>query len=684
MNANIPASLRPYSSNPADVGPQITAVMAAGPAASLSPSLQLLLTTLPTTTIPAGSGASVSAVAPNGNVYVINVGANNVTVINSATNTVIATVPVGTLPQGVAAAPNGNVYVVNNISNSVTVISSTTNTVIATVPVGAAPFGVAVAPNGNVYVANGGAGSVTVINSATNTVITTLPAGTGPRAVAVAPNGNVYVTNGGSDDVTVIDSATNTVIANVPTGVAPNALAVAPNGNVYVIDSGSDSVTVIDSTTNTVLAIFPISGPVAVAAGPNGLVYVVSGNMVTAIDSASNTIVATAPTGPFSNAVSVAPNNTAYVSNLGFTVTAVGPYPAPTVANISPSTGPASGNTVITITGTNLTAATVTIGGNPATVVSVNAAGTQLTAITPPGAVGPATVTVTTPGGTATLPGGFTYQSTAPTLVLINPTCGPVAGGTLITILGTNLTGASVTIGAIPALGVTVNPSGTQLTAIVPPGAAGPATVTVTTPSGSASLPGAFTYAATPTLTGITPNNGPAAGGTVVTITGTNLTGATVTIGGTPATCATVNPAGTQITATTPPGAVGPATVTVTTCGGTASLPGGFTYNSNTPHATTLTATPALVQLFPLQLHFPFLSATLIDNVTGLPVPGQTITFSTGGHVLGTAVTDATGTARHPEVLALALIILNGGYDATFAGTATLQPATAHGGVLTF
>ncbi|MEU9000392.1 hypothetical protein AB0C95_37185, partial [Streptomyces caniferus] len=58
------------------------------------------------------------------------------TVIDSATNTVLATVPTGGGPFGVAVAATGNVYVGNSNSNNVTVISSTTNTVLATVPVG--------------------------------------------------------------------------------------------------------------------------------------------------------------------------------------------------------------------------------------------------------------------------------------------------------------------------------------------------------------------------------------------------------------------------------------------------------------------------------------------------------------------------------------------------------------------
>jgi Autotransporter beta-domain/Bacterial Ig-like domain (group 3)/IPT/TIG domain len=71
-----------------------------------------------------------------------------------------------------------------------------------------------------------------------------------------------------------------------------------------------------------------------------------------------------------------------------------------------------------------------------------------------------------------------------------------------------------------------------------------------------------------PTVTAINPADGPALGGTVVTITGRNFTGATaVSIAGTPATSVSVvSP--TSITAMTPAGSVGSASVLVTTPGG--------------------------------------------------------------------------------------------------------------------
>ncbi|MEV5127175.1 IPT/TIG domain-containing protein, partial [Streptomyces decoyicus] len=168
-------------------------------------------------------------------------------------------------------------------------------------------------------------------------------------------------------------------------------------------------------------------------------------------------------------------------------------------------------------------------------------------------------------------------------------------------------------------------------------------------------------------------------------ITGTNLTGASVDFGGNPATGVTVNATGTQITATTPPGAAGPVTVTVTTPGGSASLVNGFTYVLPV-HATSLIATPALTKLFPPHVYFPFLTATLTDQVTGLPVPGQTIVFKIGSNLLGTATTDAQGVARFNETLILTLILLNGGYDASFAGATTasaiLSPSSDHAGVI--
>ena len=85
--------------------------------------------------------------------------------------------------------------------------------------------------------------------------------------------------------------------------------------------------------------------------------------------------------------------------------------PAPTVGSISPSSGPKTGGTPVTINGTGfVSGAAVTIGGVVATGVTF-VSSTSITAITPAGTAGPQNVVVTNPDSQfGTLTGGFTYE----------------------------------------------------------------------------------------------------------------------------------------------------------------------------------------------------------------------------------------------------------------------------------
>ena len=76
-------------------------------------------------------------------------------------------------------------YVTNQFNNLVSVINTATNTVVgAPISVGNQPVGVAVSPNGaRVYVANISSGNVSVIDTATNTVVgAAIAVGGGPFA----------------------------------------------------------------------------------------------------------------------------------------------------------------------------------------------------------------------------------------------------------------------------------------------------------------------------------------------------------------------------------------------------------------------------------------------------------------------------------------------------------------------
>ena len=174
---------------------------------------------------------------------------------------------------------------------------------------------------------------------------------------------------------------------------------------------------------------------------------------------------------------------------------------APSVSAISPVAGPLSGGTTVTVTGTNLTGASgVNFGGQLASSYSVISS-SQVTATSPANPAGEVDVTVTTGTGTsATIPADeFTYE-TAPTVAWVSPTAGLPAGGTMVTVSGTNFTGASaVDFGLVGAATYTVI-SSTQLSATSPPQSAGTVDITVTTPSAPAPLAAAdqFSYEAAP------------------------------------------------------------------------------------------------------------------------------------------------------------------------------------------
>jgi len=174
----------------------------------------------------------------------------------------------------------------------------------------------------------------------------------------------------------------------------------------------------------------------------------------------------------------------------------------------------------------------------------------------------------------------------APTVGSVSPNSGPAAGGTSVTISGTNFqAGASVLFGGVAALSAAVT-NATQIQAITPAHAAGTVDVTVRNPDGqSSTLSSSFVYNnPAPIVSSVSPNTGPAAGGTSVSITGTNfLAGALVLFGAAPASAVTVSSA-TQIQAVTPASAAGTVDVIVQNSDGqTAKLTGGFTYTAPAP-----------------------------------------------------------------------------------------------------
>jgi len=105
-------------------------------------------------------------------------------------------------------------------------------------------------------------------------------------------------------------------------------------------------------------------------------------------------------------------------------------------------------------------------------------------------------VTVTTPGGTSN---GASYAYLpAPTLTGLSPTQGPITGGNTVTITGTNLAQTTTALFGSATAAFTVI-SDSQVVAIAPAGAAGTATVTLTTPAGTSNT-ATYTRVAPPVI----------------------------------------------------------------------------------------------------------------------------------------------------------------------------------------
>ena len=171
-----------------------------------------------------------------------------VSVVNTATNTIIANIRVPSCANSVVISPDASkVYVVTNLGLSV--ISTATNTVIEE-HIGPAFQGklISISPDGSkLYVVHtffSDLGNrISVINTANYAVIATIGVGRDPSGIAITPDGNtIYVANMDSNDVSVISAVTNTVTATIPIDgfSGPFGLCISPDGSrVYVPNSFS-------------------------------------------------------------------------------------------------------------------------------------------------------------------------------------------------------------------------------------------------------------------------------------------------------------------------------------------------------------------------------------------------------------------------------------------------------------
>src|SRR5215510_13026737 len=330
----------------------------------------------------AGAQPMGVAVNPAGTrAYVVNTnlfatGVPSLSVIDTASLSVVATVPLPGQPAGVAVSDDGSLVYVANGDGTVSVIdgtigNATSNTIVNTlspllgqsrqlsaiVVVGGSVYatdlfagevvnvtntamprlfvsfdimGIAASPSGStLYVSYGDAFDgnlkIAIIDVATSftqqrftpVLISTdgMDSGFDPAGIAVHPSGTfVYATVLNENAVAVMNTANNSVVLR-PVGRAPFGVAVDPLGTrVYVTNSRDNNVTVLDASTNMILA-----GSVPVPVGFNPMVFGSFVASVRAIPPPSQFMLTLNPAG--SGAIAAQPSSVTGKYDAGTTVT---------------------------------------------------------------------------------------------------------------------------------------------------------------------------------------------------------------------------------------------------------------------------------------------------------------------------------------------------------------------------
>lgn len=209
----------------------------------------------------------------------------SVEVIDTASNSLNATITIGNLPtvqtpgallSGIAISPDGTrAYVSNGQGNQIWVIDTASNQVVAAILTTELGFvGVSISPDGSRLYAGsiGNPSVVDVIDTKTKAVVTSieLPGNDVPTQIRMTPDGSHAYVTGDTGHVWVIDTKQNATVATIPviSGQPLLDIAVAPDGTrAYIACGNTNSIYILDTTSNQIVGHISSLYPRALAIG---------------------------------------------------------------------------------------------------------------------------------------------------------------------------------------------------------------------------------------------------------------------------------------------------------------------------------------------------------------------------------------------------------------------------------
>jgi YVTN family beta-propeller protein len=284
------------------------------------------------------SGIVIRAESPSYLVYVSNERSGDISVIDGATDAVVATFKAGKRPRGIHAAPDGKRLFVtlsgsprmapgldenrapaDKTADGLGVIDPTEHKLIDRWHIGSDPEQFAISKDGKfAFIANEDDASALIVDLDSGQSRGKVKVSEEPEGVGVNPqNGEVYVTCEEKGEVFAIDPNQQRVVATIETGGRPRSIAFLPDGSrAYVACENGGYVAVIDAASHILLSRIQLptgSLPMGTAMARDGKELYVStgrGNSVIVIDTEKNAVATTIPVGNRAWGIALDPSGT--------------------------------------------------------------------------------------------------------------------------------------------------------------------------------------------------------------------------------------------------------------------------------------------------------------------------------------------------------------------------------------
>jgi DNA-binding beta-propeller fold protein YncE len=213
------------------------------------------------------------ALNPDGKRGYISDGAGNAIVVFDRSSLVVKEiVPAGTNPDGITFEPvTGTVWAFNGRSKNVSVMDAASNKIVATIPLPGKPEFPQADGKGNVFVNIEDKNAIVKLDAKTKEVLTSWPL-TGcesPSGMAIDRQGHRLFSVCDGKKMAVTDYVTGKVLALASIGDSPDAAAFDPKTNEAFSSNGEGTLTIIDATKPG----FPAVQTVATTKGARTMTY---------------------------------------------------------------------------------------------------------------------------------------------------------------------------------------------------------------------------------------------------------------------------------------------------------------------------------------------------------------------------------------------------------------------------